>query len=105
MSEPVEVPVPAPQNGIEESTAHTFAPMTAKRTEHDANVIDLHLSFGAVAQISATPDNAGFLIRVWPCNGTHEYGGNNMTVLTAVVTYDQACKAHVERIDMDAHYG
>lgn len=65
----------------------------------DSDVIDMHLSFGAVCQVSSLPDNDGFLIRVWPVNGTHEYGGNNMTILSAVVQYGPDLKATLDHIE------
>jgi hypothetical protein len=49
-----------------------------------------------IAQVSALPDDrAGFLIRVWPVNGTHEYGGDNGTVVSIVVEDDVVTSAHL----------
>jgi hypothetical protein len=45
-----------------------------------------------IAQVTAIdPSNpayskAGFLIRVWPANGTHEHGGGNITELSMILT-------------------
>jgi hypothetical protein len=56
--------------------------------ERVASVADLRLPDNAIAQVSALPDQDGFLIRVWPPNGTHEYGGTNLTVLTVAMKSD-----------------
>jgi hypothetical protein len=46
---------------------------------------ELHFDDGRVVQISATLGDDGVLLRMWGPNGTAEYGGENMTTLSAVV--------------------
>lgn len=62
---------------------------SAYKHDHDGRTAELHLTDHAVAQVSEIPEDqgSGFLIRVWPPNGTHEYGGNNSTALCAVVKF------------------
>lgn len=60
----------------------------------------------SVAQISAIAPSAnpdfsqapGYLIRVWPINGTHEYGGSNDTFLSAVVLFDEDGKPYLDKL-------
>lgn len=73
--------------------------------DHDGETAELHLGFAAVAQVSATPDGDGFLIRVWPPSGTHEYGGNNGTVLSTVVTFDAGCRPHIDHLHLTLDVG
>lgn len=63
--------------------------------EQRASVAELLTSYNAVAQISELPDHSGFLIRVWPPGGTVEFGGNNVSVLSAVVKFGADLKARV----------
>jgi hypothetical protein len=56
--------------------------------ERVATVADLRLPDNAIAQVAALPERDGFLIRVWPPNGTHEHGGTNLTVLSVVMKSD-----------------
>lgn len=68
------------------NTVETFG---LDRRTHEADVA--HVTIGGrniVGQISVLPDNSGFLIRVWPPNGTHEHGGSNGTTVSLVVKYD-----------------
>ena len=63
--------------------------------ERDANVAELHWPDGRSVQISgATEDDeirgGHVLIRVWPENGTHEYGGSNMDDFSVVLRFDGA---------------
>lgn len=58
--------------------------------EVEASVVELRLPNNAIAQTTVTPNGDGFLIRVWPANGTHEHGGNNMTVISIVVRFDES---------------
>lgn len=56
---------------------------------HDANVAELHWDDGRVVQISGA-EKADFrgkhvLIRVWPENGTAEYGGGNLTSFSIIL--------------------
>lgn len=71
---------------------------TGHTTEHDALVAEVHLPFNAVAQVSAHPDNNGFLIRVWGSNGTHEYGGDNMPFVSLSVTFDAQCEPELQHL-------
>lgn len=68
--------------------------------EQRAAVAELILQSNAVAQIGALPSSDGFLIRVWPPNGTHEFGGNNMTVMSFVIRFDAKGKAIIEHLDL-----
>src|SRR5690606_21155798 len=63
---------------------HTYYP---EAKEHDSKVATLLLPSNASAQVSALMEEDGFLIRVWPPNGTHEFGGSNSTVATIVVRF------------------
>ena len=61
--------------------------------DHAASVAELHWPDGRVVQISgatAADEISGghVLIRVWPENGTHEYGGSNLTDFSAVLRFD-----------------
>jgi hypothetical protein len=56
--------------------------------ERVASAADLRLPDNAIAQVSALPERDGFLIRFWPPNGTHEYGGTNLTVLSVILKSD-----------------
>jgi hypothetical protein len=53
--------------------------------QQDGRTAELHFDDGRVVQISALPDNRGILLRTWGVNGTVEYGGDNMTTLSAVI--------------------
>lgn len=45
-------------------------------------VAEIHFDDGRSVQISGRDDGT-ILLRMWGPNGTHEYGGNNMTELCA----------------------
>ena len=64
-------------------------------------VVALHLSNNAVAQVSAFPGEQenGFLLRVWPPNGTHEYGGDNGTLLSVAIRFDDGGNVVLEGLD------
>lgn len=53
-----------------------------------ASVVELILDRNIVGQLTEIPDGDGFLIRLWPPNGTHEFGGNNGTSLSMVVKFE-----------------
>lgn len=59
--------------------------------EVQSSVAELVLDTHAVAQITAIKELSeedGFLVRIWPPNGTHEYGGYNMTALSFVIRFE-----------------
>jgi hypothetical protein len=56
--------------------------------DHDGKVAEVHLASHAVAQVSAFTADDGFLVRVWPPNGTHEYGGTNSSALSFAISFD-----------------
>ena len=76
--------------------ARTYHPNAG---EYPGNVAELHLESNAVAQVALTQGQDGFLIRVWPPNGTHEYGGHNLTAMSAVIRFDDDGKPVVEYIE------
>lgn len=61
--------------------------------DHSANVAELHWPDGRVVQISGATEGdeirgGHVLIRVWPENGTSEYGGSNSTDFSVVLRFD-----------------
>lgn len=69
-------------------------------TPSDGRVVALHLPNNAVAQVSAFPgEENGFLLRVWPPNGTYEYGGDNGTLLSVAVRFDDDGSVVLEGLD------
>lgn len=70
----------------------------------DCDVVELHLSFGGKAQVSALPDNTGFLIRVFGPGQTHEEGGSNLTDLSTVIAYDAQLQPHVVSLHLDQRH-
>ena len=72
--------------------------------EQPAGVAELLLAFNAVAQIAALPDNDGFMIRVWPPCGTHEFGGNNSTVVSMGVRWGPDLRTVVDSIRIDKEW-
>lgn len=66
----------------------------------EASVVELHLSFGGKTQVSALPDNTGFLIRTFPPGAPHEEGGDNWTDLSVVIRYDEQLKTVVEKVSL-----
>lgn len=67
--------------------------------EEPATVVELLTSYDAVAQVSELPDGDGFLIRVWPPKGTAEFGGTNLTVLSATVMFDAGLKTTITHLE------
>lgn len=62
-------------------------------TESNSQVAELHYDDGRVVQISgaeASDEVRGkhILIRVWPANGTNEYGGGNLPSLSVCLRPD-----------------
>jgi hypothetical protein len=69
--------------------------------DHPSEVVALHLSYNAVAQVASLPDRDGFLIRVWPSNGTYEYGGTNTTLLSVVIKFDAQLRPSIEHLSIN----
>jgi hypothetical protein len=70
-------------------------------TDHDGEVAELHWSDGRSVQISSFPnENGGVLIRVWPENGTAEYGGHNLTSFSAALKFSDDGGIEVESLDV-----
>ena len=67
--------------------------------EVQAQVVELLTSYNAVAQVSELPDRDGFLIRVWPPGGTAEFGGHNLTCLSAVVKFGPDLKPTITHFE------
>lgn len=66
-----------------------------------AEVAELILDNNSIAQISEAPieQGTGFLIRVWPPNGTHEHGGSNMPTLSLSIIYNETGKPELKHLD------
>jgi hypothetical protein len=69
-------------------------------SDHEANVAELHWSDGRSVQISSYPDNDGVLIRVWGENGTHEYGGSNLSLFSAALRFTDGDGIEIESLDV-----
>lgn len=67
--------------------------------DFDSDVVDLTTSTHAQAQLSVLPNGDGFLIRVWPPNGVHEFGGSNLTTLSAVISFTDKGEPRLGSID------
>jgi hypothetical protein len=70
--------------------------------DHSGEVAALHLPNTAVAQVATTPNQIGFVIRVWAPGHLHEYGGHNITCAHLVLAFDAEGKPivlHVEAGD------
>lgn len=72
----------------------------AREDDHEARVTELHWSDGRVVQISSWPDDDGALIRVWPANGTAEYGGGNLTTLSVGIRFNDDGSDEIEHLDV-----
>jgi hypothetical protein len=68
----------------------------------NGKVAEVHVD-KASAQVSVLPDDVGFLIRVWPQEGTHEYGGGNSTALSLVIRFDDDGKPTLTHFDFWDH--
>lgn len=73
--------------------------------EANAVAVEIEQATGtSVAQVSAiTPEthlgqDPGYLIRVWPINGTAEYGGGNTTFLSVTVQFDADGQPYLENL-------
>lgn len=59
---------------------------TGGRDETFARVVELLTEdTNAAVQVSLLPEGDGFLIRAWPPNELHEFGGGNGTALSVVL--------------------
>lgn len=60
--------------------------------DHEGSVAELHWPDGRVVQISGATENdsrgSHVLIRVWPKDGTVEYGGGNITSFSMLLRPD-----------------
>ena len=61
----------------------------------EASVVELILDRNIKGQMSVLPDGDGFLIRLWPPNGTHEFGGTNGTALSMSMRFDDEGLMHL----------
>jgi hypothetical protein len=90
------------------SKAWTYGPLCQVTEVPGAEVASVETNGHVIGQLSTLPPHThedGFLIRVWPPNGTHEQGGNNLTCLSLVISFDADGKAMLDKIDYwpDAH--
>lgn len=71
--------------------------------EVEADVVELILPGNIKAQVSEIPPSqgVGFLIRVWPPNGTHEFGGTNGTALSMSMTFDKDGIMTLKSLNLD----
>lgn len=65
-----------------------------------ARVAELHWAEGRVVQISSHHKDDGVLIRVWPKNGTHEYGGGNITAASISLKWADDGGVEVEHFEV-----
>jgi hypothetical protein len=70
-------------------------------SDHNAAVAELHWPDHRVVQISSyAPDDSGVLIRVWQAGGTAEYGGTNLTLLSAALKFTDDGGIEIESLDV-----
>ena len=101
-SRPIETPTSGDSvaGRIGPTTGRWFDRLSRAHALPDAAVVELHLSFGGKAQVSALPDNTGYLICVFPPGAPHEEGGDNATDVSMVIRYDEGLTGVVEALHL-----
>lgn len=85
-------------------TSRVYGGLGRIETVSDVAAVDILLPSLAQAQIgtlASVIDKDGFLIRVWPPEGTHEFGGTNGTAISLLITFKDGVPT-VESLNIDA---